>query len=227
VVRPRVSSRTDPAASLADRFDFWLFDFDGTVVDTEWWYVESLLEEVSAAVGQPLSPAESYEFWHGIGGPRTGLLAGWGIDPPAFWAALDRIEDPTERAAATYLHDDAEQLIARLQRESVPIGVVTHSPPQLAAAVRSALGLEGMFDAFVSCSDALGWKPEPDPVHHAIEALGVSPEGAGVLVGDGDADLGAAWSAGLRFIHIDRHGHERRGHCVLGDHRLRDLTQCL
>jgi phosphoglycolate phosphatase len=222
-----VSSRTEPAAPLADRFDFWLFDYDGTVVDTEWWYVESLLSEVTAAVGHPLSAEQAYAFWHGIGGPRTGLLAGWGIDPPSFWAALDRIEDPTERAAATYLHEDAAQLIARLRAASVPIGVVTHSPPQLAAAVQSALELEGTFDAFVSCSDTVGWKPDPAPVLRAMDALGVSGAQRGVMVGDGDADLGAAWAADLQFIHIDRHGHERRGHCVLGDHRLGDLTRCL
>jgi phosphoglycolate phosphatase len=32
--------------------------------------------------------------------------------------------------------------------------------------------------------------------------------------------VGAAWNAGLDAIHVERHGHERRGGCVLGDHRV-------
>ena len=93
--------------------------------------------------------------------------------------------------------------------------------------MQSALELEGTFDAFVSCSDTVGWKPDPAAVLRAMDALGVAGAQRGVMVGDGDADVGAAWAADLQFIHIDRHGHERRGHCVLGDHRLGDLTRCL
>jgi phosphoglycolate phosphatase len=35
--------------------------------------------------------------------------------------------------------------------------------------------------------------------------------------------VGAAWNAGLEGIHVERHGHERRGCCVLGDRRLGSL----
>jgi len=48
----------------------------------------------------------------------------------------------------------------------------------------------------------------------------------GVLAGDSAYDIGAAWNAGLDAVHVERHGHERRGGCVLGDYRIesfRDL----
>jgi phosphoglycolate phosphatase len=41
-----------------------------------------------------------------------------------------------------------------------------------------------------------------------------------VLAGDGPQDVGAAWNAGLDGVHVERHGHERRGMCVLGDYRV-------
>jgi len=47
----------------------------------------------------------------------------------------------------------------------------------------------------------------------------------GVLVGDGPQDVGAAWNAGLDAVHVERHGHDRRGLCVLGDHRVDGLDE--
>jgi phosphoglycolate phosphatase len=50
--------------------------------------------------------------------------------------------------------------------------------------------------------------------------LGVGRGARGVLAGDGASDVGAAWNAGLDSIHVERHDPTRRGHCVLGDHRV-------
>jgi phosphoglycolate phosphatase len=46
-----------------------------------------------------------------------------------------------------------------------------------------------------------------------------------VLVGDGPQDIGAAWNAGLDGAHVERHGHDRRGMCVVGDHRLERVDE--
>jgi phosphoglycolate phosphatase len=47
----------------------------------------------------------------------------------------------------------------------------------------------------------------------------------GVLAGDGPQDIGAAWNAGLDGVHVERHGPERRGMCVLGDHRVESFDE--
>jgi phosphoglycolate phosphatase len=77
----------------------------------------------------------------------------------------------------------------------------------------------------VCCTSELGWKPDPAPVRLAMRRLGV--DGEGVLIGDGPQDVGAAWNAGLEGIHVERHGHERRGLCVLGDRRIGRLDELL
>jgi phosphoglycolate phosphatase-like HAD superfamily hydrolase len=54
---------------------------------------------------------------------------------------------------------------------------------------------------------------------------GALVEGRGVFVGDGTGDVGAAWNAGLDGIHVERHGHDRRGQCVLADYRVRSFHE--
>ncbi|MFC4357315.1 HAD family hydrolase [Halobium salinum] len=59
------------------------------------------------------------------------------------------------------------------------------------------------------------------------DATGTVPDHRGVLVGDGPNDIGAAWNAGLDGVHVERHGADRRGWCVLGDRRVSSLDELL
>ena len=204
-------------------YDFWLLDLDGTIVDVEPQYRQEVFAAVGDRLGRSFTDAEVETLWHGLGGPRSDELHAMGIDPGRFWPALHEVEDPQARADATYIHDDAAALLDTLDGE-VPVGVVTHCAPFLADAVVDQLDLRSRFDAFVCCSDELGWKPDPAPVQHTMNDLGVASTN-GVLAGDGSSDVGAAWNAGLDAIHVERHGHDRRGQCVLADHRVERFDQ--
>ncbi|WP_144904161.1 HAD family hydrolase [Halobellus captivus] len=203
-------------------YDFWLFDLDGTLVDAEWSYTREVFDRVGDRLGREFSDREAEVLWHGLGGARDPQLQAWGIDPETFWTAFHSVEDPQARAEATYLHDDAATLVGDLLAADVPIGVVTHCQEFLADPVVEHLDVGDWFDSFVSCTAELGWKPDPAPVYHAIERLGLDPTkpGRGVLAGDGASDIGAAWNAGLDGIHVERHPPERRGRCVLADYRV-------
>lgn len=201
------------------RYDYWLFDFDGTLVDVEWDYIRRVFDDVGERLGHTFTDAEAARIWHGYDGLRDAQIRATGVDRDAFWTAFDAVETPTERAAATYLHDDAA-IVAELD---APVGLVTHSQPPLLEAVLDRLELRDWFDAVVSCSDELGWKPDPAPVRQAMAELSVNGVHDGVLVGDGPHDVGAAWNAGLDAVHVERHGHDRRGLCVLGDHQVDTL----
>ncbi|WP_435062511.1 HAD family hydrolase [Halobaculum sp. EA56] len=206
---------------VPDAYDFWLFDLDGTLVDAEWSYTREVFDRVGARIGYEFTDRQAELLWHGLAGARDPLLREWGLDPAEFWPAFHAVEDPESRAAATYLHDDAERLLADLARLDVPVGVVTHCAEFLARPVVDRLDLGAHFDTFLSCSDETGWKPDPGPLELAMADLGVDPtRGRGVYLGDGDSDVGAAWNAGLDAVHVERHGHEERGRCVRADHRV-------
>lgn len=205
-------------------YDFWLLDLDGTIVDVEPRYRRAVFTEVGDRLGRAFTDDEVEALWHGLGGPRSDKLHAMGLDPGTFWPALHEAEDPGARAAATFIHDDAATLLDSLDERGAPVGVVTHCAPFLANHVVDHLDLRSQFDAFVTCSDELGWKPNPEPVHHAMNELGVTGDD-GVLAGDGPSDVGAAWNAGLDAVHVERHGHDSRGQCVLADHQVESLEE--
>ena len=206
---------------VADDYDFWLFDLDGTLVDTEWSYTRETFDRVGDRIGREFTDREAEILWHGLGGARDAQLRDWGVDPEAFWPAFHAVEDPLARAEATYLHEDAARFIAEIDS---PVGVVTHCQRFLADPVLDQLDIRDWFDATVCCTDDLGWKPDPGPVEHAMDELGVAPDDhVGAMAGDGASDIGAAWNAGLDGIHVERHEPDRRGHCVLGDYRVRSF----
>ncbi|WP_311172446.1 HAD family hydrolase [Halobellus ordinarius] len=210
-----------------DSYDFWLFDLDGTLVDVEWAYTRETFDRVGERLGREFTDREAEVLWHGLGGARDAQLRAWGIDPGTFWPAFHDIEDPQARAEATFLHDDAAALVSDLVAADVPVGVVTHCQAFLAEPVVDRLEVGDWFDAFVTCTPELGWKPDPEPVRQAIDGLGLDPDapGRGVLAGDGASDVGAAWNAGLDGIHVERHSPQRRGHCVLADHRVSSFDE--
>ncbi|MBS3760354.1 HAD family hydrolase [Halodesulfurarchaeum sp.] len=205
-----------------EAYDFWLLDLDGTLVDTEWAYTREVFDRVGEQMDYHFSDREARSLWHGLVGSRDVYLDHLGFEPVTFWETFHRIEDPKERVEATYLHDDAS-FVADLD---VPAGVVTHSQPFLAEPVMDSLGITDWFDTVITCSEEIGWKPDPTPLHLAMEDLDIDPDTAsGVMAGDADTDVGAAWNAGLDAVHVERHGACDRGKCVLGDYRVSSFAE--
>jgi phosphoglycolate phosphatase len=205
--------------SDARGYDVWLFDLDGTLVDVAPNYVHETIAEVGDRLGHGFPEPVAEAVWHGFGGGANAVLRERGVDVEAFWETFHEVETPAARAGAAFCYDDAAW-VGDLER---PVGLVTHCQSYLTDPVLDALDIRDWFDTVVCCSAATGWKPDSGPVELALADLGVGPDPSGVLVGDGPADVGAAWNAGLEGIHVERHGHDARGCCVLGDERLRSL----
>ncbi len=189
------------STDLDGGYDFWLFDLDGTLLTVEESYIYETMDRVGDALGTSFSTEVARKIWFGRGGLRDQLLRDAGLDPVSFWSTFHQIESPEDRAAATRLHPDAE-VVGGLTR---PRGLVTHCQPHLTEPILDRFGLESWFDAVVCCSDEIGWKPDPRPLHHAMDDLDTA-SGRGVLVGDSVADVEAAKNAGIDAILINREG---------------------
>lgn len=197
------------------RYDFWLFDLDGTLVDVDPAYPRSVLDRVGDRLGEQFTDREIELLWYGSGGAREQLLEDYGIARDRFWRAFHETEDPRARAEATFLYDDA----TRIASLDSAVGLVTHCQPYLTEPVLEALGIRDWFDTVVCCSDEIGWKPDPEPVQTAMRGLGVAHNGhVGVLAGDDPDDIGAAHNAGLDSIHVERNGDGSRERCNRGDY---------
>lgn len=209
----------DPNARTA-AFDFWVFDLDGTLIDIEPWYRHALLDRVGSRLNYRFTDNEVDILWYGLGEARGEVLRSAGIDTDRFWGVFHEEEDPTERAGASYLYDDA----AVVSTLPGPVGLVTHCQQYLTDPVLRTLGIHDWFDAVVCCTNETGWKPASGPVELTMGEMGVDPaRSRGALVGDDPDDTGAAWNAGLASIHVQRYDPVARGQCVLGDYRVNSL----
>jgi len=207
----------------ADPYDFWMFDLDGTIVDIEPSYPQEVVREIGTRLGVSFTDREAEVLWYGMGGSRNRFLRKRGIAPEDFWTTFHQVEDPVARAESTYLYDDAADFVPE---QDGPIGIVTHCQEYLTDPILDHLDIGDWFDVVVCCDDEIGWKPDPNPVEHAMSELGVGYNGhAGAMVGDDADDVGAAWNAGLEAIHVERRDPAERGQCVLGDRRVRSFTE--
>ena len=92
-----------------------------------------------------------------------------------------------------------EALLESLEGAGVPWAVVTNKPTFLTLPILDALGWRNRAGAVV-CGDTLSVsKPDPAPVRHACEALGVAPERS-AMVGDDPRDLDAGEAAGALSV---------------------------
>jgi phosphoglycolate phosphatase len=201
------------------RYDYWVLDLDGTIVDVERDYARSVMRRVGDRLGHRFTDPEAEMLWYGFGEARGAVLDRYGIDPGLFWRVFHHVEDPADRAAATFIYDDAA-VVGDLEG---PTALLTHCNESLARPVLERHGIGDWFDAVVCCTDETGWKPDPEPVRRAVNGLDVRGDCEGALVGDNPEDVGAAWNAGLTGVHVRRHDPDRSGRCVLGDHRIAGL----
>jgi phosphoglycolate phosphatase len=203
---------------MSGPYDFWLFDLDGTVVDVEASYVHEVMGRVGDRLGVEVDDAAAEGLWYEDENRRTAVLEGLDVDRTDFWAAYHETENPAERAAATYLYDDAGDVVPDI---AGPVGLVTHCQPPLTDAVLGRLDIGDWFDTVVCCGDDVGWKPDPRPLELAIADLGVETK-RGAMAGDAETDVRAARAAGLDAIRIDRAGAART--TPVADRRITALS---
>ncbi len=209
---------------VPNAYDFWLLDLDGTLVDVEDSYRREVFDAVGDRLGRSFTDRQTEVLWHGIGGDRSDVLSEWGVDPERFWEVFDAIDDPVERAEASYLYDDAHAVAAI----DGPTGLVTHCPARPTAHVLEHLDIRDWFDGVVCCDDEVGFKPDPRPVRAAMAKLGIWHNGRdGVLVGDGWSDLVAATNAGLDGVHVERHAPDQHGYCEPHGHCVSGFDELL
>lgn len=204
------------------RYDFWLLDLDGTLVDVDSSYIHDIFEAVGNKLGVSFTAYEAEVLWYGIGDGRERILSDNHVSPERFWRVFHEVEDPTARAEATHIYPDAEAFVPTLDQ---PVGLVTHCQEYLTEPVLETHDIGDWFDTVVCCTEETGWKPDPGPVEVAMRELNVAHNGHhGALAGDDAQDIGAAWNAGITGIHVQRHDPERYGQCVMGDQRVTKLT---
>ncbi len=182
-----------------------IIDLDGTLIDT----APDIAASVNAMLtelGRPARDRETIAGWIGNGAKRlvkralTGELAG--EPPPALY----------DEAYPLFLKHYAQRLcvesrpypgvreaLVELEHAGFVLACITNKPEAFTVPLLEALGLAGHFKLIVSGDSLPRRKPDPLPLLHTCERLGVAPREA-VLVGDSANDAEAARAAGMPVI---------------------------
>ncbi|WP_046777951.1 HAD-IA family hydrolase [Streptomyces yangpuensis] len=179
-----------------------LFDMDGTLVDTEqlWW---DTVAEAAGRLGHVLVEADRPDV---LGRPvahTAGFLAARSGAPAAEIAAvLHRAFAERVRTRVVPL-PGALALLGALRDEGVPTALVTASPREVAETVVAALAEAGHggFTVTVTADDTVLTKPNPDPYLAACRALRVPPA-ACVAVEDTPTGVASAEAAGCQVLAV-------------------------
>ena len=182
-----------------------LWDMDGTLVDTEPYWVATETEVVGA---------------HGNGAwtAEDGLLL-VGNDllvSASIVQERGEVRLPVERIVELLIdgvigrireavpwRPGARELLAALREAQVPCALVTMSYERLVGPVLDSVPA-GSFDVVVTGDNVTHGKPHPEPYLHAARLLGVDP-GACVAIEDSKPGAASAEAAGCRVLVVPNH----------------------
>lgn len=194
-----------------------IFDLDGTLADTS----ADLIAAANACFGDlgaapPLDPAADAAT--AFRGGRAMLRLGFGrlgLDPAAAEAEVERQFAPLlahYRAGIdthTCLYPGAMAAVDALRGRGVRVGICTNKPEDLAELLLTRLGVRDAFASLVGADTLPVRKPDPAPLHAAVERAGGRRDRA-LLVGDTVTDRQTARAAGVPCVLVtfgpDGHG---------------------
>lgn len=185
-----------------------LWDMDGTLVDTEPYWMSSETELITSWGGtwthdDGLSVV-------GMGLPSAArIFQSRGVELPADEIVdilTDRVMELT-RAEVPWL-PGARELLAEVRDAGIPTALVTMSMRRMAVMIAEAIaaeaGVEQAFDVVVAGDDVSAHKPDPEPYLHAARLLGIDIADA-VAIEDSGPGVASAVASGARVIAVPLH----------------------
>ena len=204
-------------------FDVYLFDFDGTLVDS----YESLVLVFSGAyskVGVKVPDGYVLRLM------RCPLVAGYDeLNAPKdeesvkiFTDEILRLLDDEEVLRATKSYIEVEEVLKELVKRGKKLGIVTSNNKKHVCDVLKFLNIDkSLFSVIIGNEETKKHKPNPDPIYKGLEKLGVSKKGV-CYVGDALDDMNSALNAKVTPILVDRND-EYDGECEIEITNLKEL----
>ncbi len=183
---------TNPAAIL--------WDMDGTLVDTEPYWIEAEIE-LMRAHGLDWTAEQGLQFVGNDLLTSAGILRAAGLNLPLeviVEKLLDKVIDRVR--VAVPFRPGALEFLAQARAEDIPCLLVTMSYRSLAEAVVSACPA-GSFSGIVAGDEVSAGKPDPEPYLKAAAMLGLDPADC-VALEDSVPGLTSAEAAGTIAIGI-------------------------
>ncbi|MDE3127273.1 MAG: HAD-IA family hydrolase [Gemmatimonadota bacterium] len=175
-----------------------LFDLDGTLIDS----IELIQRSKTYAFeSRGLAAPSDAEWLAFIGTPLRAMFGHYTDDPgevDRFIAAYREYQlEHHDRLVRAY--EGAGPALAAIRDRGHPVGIVTSKSVELSERGLAHVGLLGYVDTIVGFDSLERHKPDPAPVHLALERLG-APAGRAMFVGDSLHDMHAGREAGVATV---------------------------
>ena len=210
--------------TIGDMFKTIVFDLDGTIADTAP-DLAAALNHVLAAMDREQVPLSQVRSMIGHGARallRKGLAATGAVDDALveanFPALLRFYEDHI--CDLTRPYPRVEAAFDALAAAGLNLAICTNKPDRMTRLLIDALGWRDRFTTIVAGDTLAASKPDPAPLHLAIERAGGGPA---AFVGDSIVDVETARAAGVPCIVVsfglaDRPAHELGADAVIDDY---------
>jgi len=174
-----------------------IFDLDGTLVDS----LDDLTTATNhmlALMGRSLLTPEGVRRLVGQGARNLverALVNGTGAEVEQGLAAFLGYNG-AHLADRSRLYPGVPETLQTLQRDGLPLAVISNKNVDLCRELLRLLGLDGTFSTILGADSLPFRKPSPEPVLRLLSDFGV-PAAATVMVGDSINDVAAGRGAGV------------------------------
>jgi pyrophosphatase PpaX len=175
-----------------------LFDLDGTLIDS----IELILNSAQYAFeGREGHVPSAAEWLTGVGIPLATMFRRYARDDAEVDALIAqyRVYQLEHHDRLVKCYDQVVETVAFIRAAGHPVAIVTSKTGRLARRGIDHVGLGAHFDVIIGCDSCERHKPDPEPVHLALERLGYTPSEA-VFVGDSVHDIEAGNAAGVTTV---------------------------
>ena len=176
-----------------------LFDFDGTLVDTNNLILQSWQHTFRTLAGREEDEAVLLKTF---GEPLRETLERFFPENPDLAGETYRGFQFSHYNEYLEIYDGILDMLKALREKGIRLAVVTSRLERSAMLYMDVFGIRDEFETIVSVEDTEGHKPGPEPCLCALERLGIQPEEA-IMVGDSRLDILCAQNAGVRGVLVE------------------------
>jgi phosphoglycolate phosphatase len=208
--------------NLLDAFDLFIFDLDGTLVDSHL-QIEKALNQARIDLNLPTTPKN--HVWENLGKPVTALLSDLMIEENLQIALIEifRKHLGTLISKNNVSYPFASNLLHFLLQEDKKVALATGKSTSMARAVIDNSDLKGLFN-HVQGTDNFEHKPNPTVINLCLKEF---PGMRSVMIGDRQEDILAARNAGIPSVGISQSADSPEVLKSYGAEQVFNNIQCL
>ena len=174
-----------------------LFDFDGTLIDTNELIFKSYRKAFKEVLNRDIDDEEILRLY---GRPLYGSLMEYG-EPGEMLYKVYREFNETQHDNLAKPFDGVYEGVQKISDKGYKMGIVTSKRMHLVKRGLDLIGIAKFFDVIITPDDTQKGKPDPEPILLGCEKLGVLPEET-IYVGDSVFDMQAAKAAGTQLCAV-------------------------